>query len=224
MRILIVEDDELTAAALETLFTDQNYAVERTQDSSEAVALADAFEYDLILVDAVLPELNGVNFCRQLRSQGHQMPLLFLTENDSGHDRAMGLDAGADDYVVKPFDPEELTARVRALLRRCQTTASPNLVWEHLTLDPSACEVTYQAQLLPFTPKEYALMELLMRHPRRVFSCDMILEHLWTYAETPSEEAVRTHVKGLRQKLKAAGAPTDLVETVYGIGYRLKPQ
>jgi PAS domain S-box-containing protein len=223
MRILIVEDDELNAKALEALFSQQNYAVERAAAGQAALDLVDAFEYDLILSDVMLPDLDGVSLCRQLRSQGHQTPILLLTGKDSGHDKAIGLDAGADDYVVKPFDPEELAARVRALLRRGQGTESPILEWEHIRLDPKACEVIYNDTLLPLTPKEYALLELLMRNSRRVFSCGMVLEHLWTYEDTPGEEAVRTHVKGLRQKLKAAGAPSDLIETVYGIGYRLKP-
>lgn len=223
MRILIVEDDALNAQALEHLFTEQNYAVERVADGQVAAEFVEAFEYDLILSDVMLPGLDGVSLCRQLRSQGYSTPILLLTGKDSGHDKAIGLDAGADDYVVKPFDPEELTARVRALLRRSQGTESPILEWENIRLDPQACEVTYAGDLLQLTPKEYALLELLMRNNRRVFSCGMVLEHLWTYEDAPGEEAVRTHIKGLRQKLKAAGAPPDLIETVYGIGYRLKP-
>lgn len=223
MRILVAEEDEVTAEALKTLLVNQNYAVELAAEGRTAVELVEAFDYDLILSDVMLPELDGVSLCRQLRSQGYQIPILLLTGKDSSHDRAIGLDAGADDYVVKPFDPEELAARVRALLRRGEAINPPVLKWENLQLDPRACETRYRDVLLQLTPKEYALLELLMRNNRRVFSCGMILEHLWTYEDTPGEEAVRTHIKGLRQKLKAAGAPTDLIETVYGIGYRLKP-
>lgn len=151
------------------------------------------------------------------------MPILLLTGRDSSHDKAIGLDAGADDYVVKPFDEEELVARIRALLRRGGSTSLPVLEWGSLKLDPTTHEATYDEQPLQLTPKEYALLELLLRNNRRVFSCGVILEHLWSYEETPGEEAVRTHIKGLRQKLKVAGAPADLIETVYGIGYRLKP-
>ncbi len=222
MKILVVEDDLLVADALRNTLSSLNYAVEVVNDGRAGLDCIEAFNYDLLLLDVILPELDGITLCRHVRSQGYLMPILLLTSKDSKHDRAVGLDAGADDYVVKPFDPEELSARIRALLRRGSDNAQPILTWEDLTLDPRNCEVTYQQQLLTLTPKEYALLELFLRHNRRLFSCGAILEHLWAYEDTPSEEAVRTHIKGLRHKLKAVGAPHDLVETVYGIGYRLK--
>lgn len=222
MKILVVEDDELNAYALTAVLTNQNYAVEVATDGDAAWDLIQTYDYDLILLDVMLPKLDGISLCRQIRSSGLQMPILLLTGRDSSHDKAIGLDAGADDYVVKPFDQEELIARIRALLRRKVVTSQPVLEYGQLQLDPSSCEVTYAGKLLPLTPKEFALLELFLRNNHRVFSCDMILEHLWSYEDTPQEEAVRTHIKGLRHKLKAVGAPNDLVETVYGIGYRLK--
>jgi diguanylate cyclase (GGDEF)-like protein len=224
MRILVVEDDELTAHSLLAILTAHNYAVETATDGEAGLNLVSAFDYDLVLSDVMLPKLDGISLCRKIRSQGLQMPILLLTGCDSGHDKAIGLDAGADDYVVKPFDEEELIARVRALLRRGSTVSQPILEWGDLQLDPGSCEVTYGAKPLVLTPKEYALLELFLRNSRRVFSCGMILEHLWAYEETPGEDAVRTHIKGLRQKLKAAGVPGHVIETVYGIGYRLKPE
>jgi PAS domain S-box-containing protein len=224
MKILVVEDDELNAYALTAVLTNQNYAVEVANDGEAAWDLIQTYDYDLILLDVILPKLDGISLCRQIRSSNLQMPILLLTGRDSSHEKAIGLDAGADDYVVKPFEQEELVARVRALLRRGGTTSQPVLEWGNLRLDPSSCEVTYKEDLLSLTPKEYALLELFLRNSRRVFSCGMILEHLWSYEDTPGEEAVRTHIKGLRQKLKTVGAPTDLIETVYGIGYRLKQQ
>lgn len=223
MRILIVEDDEFTAKALGSLLSDQNYAIETAADGEAGWELVESFSYDLILLDVMLPKLDGISLCQRIRSRGLQMPILLLTGRDTGHDKAIGLDAGADDYVVKPFNAEELVARIRALLRRGGAATTPVLEWSNLRLDPSTCEVSYGARLLPLTPKEYALLELFLRNHHRVYSCSMILEHLWSFEDTPGEEAVRTHIKGLRQKLKVAGAPTDLVETVYGIGYRLKP-
>lgn len=224
MRVLVVEDDDLTAQALATVLTQQNYAVEVAADGETGWELVTSSPFDLILLDVMIPKLDGLELCRRLRSHSYQTPILLLTGLDSGHDKAIGLDAGADDYVVKPFDPEELVARIRALLRRGSGAAQPVLEWGHLGLDPSTCQVTYLDTPLALTPKEYALLELFLRNHRRVFSCSAILDHIWTFEDAPGEEAVRTHIKGLRHKLKAAGAPADLVETVYGIGYRLKPE
>ena len=223
MRILVVEDDELTAKALTTVLVQQNYAVEVAIDGGVAWELVESFDFDLILLDVMIPKLDGIALCRKLRSRGYQMPILLLTGRDGGHDKAIGLDAGADDYVVKPFDPEELVARIRALLRRSNAVSQVVLEWGNLRLDPISCEAIYGGKLLSLTPKEYALLELFLRNSRRVFSCGVILEQIWSFDEMPGEEAVRTHIKGLRQKLKATGAPADLIETVYGIGYRLKP-
>jgi DNA-binding response OmpR family regulator/HPt (histidine-containing phosphotransfer) domain-containing protein len=220
LRILVVEDDRLVADALKSTLSNCNYAVEIADDGRTGLDFIEAFDYDLLLLDVMLPKLDGISICRHVRSQGYTMPILMLTAIDG--DRAVGLDAGADDYAIKPFNPEDLTARIRALLRRGSDTARPILTWEHLTLDPRNCEVAYKEKSLALTPKEYALLELLLRHNCRVFSCGAILEHLWTYQDAPSEEAVRTHIKGLRYKLRMAGAPANLVETVYGIGYRLK--
>jgi DNA-binding response OmpR family regulator/HPt (histidine-containing phosphotransfer) domain-containing protein len=222
MKILVVEDDLLLAEALRSTLASHNYAVEVAHDGRAGLDCIEAFNYDLLLLDVVLPKLDGISLCHHIRSQGYTMPILLLTSKDSNHDRAVGLDAGADDYVIKPCDPEELSARIRALLRRGTDNVRSILTWKDLTLDPRNCQVTYQERVLTLTPKEYALLELFLRHNQRLFSCGAILEHLWTYEDAPSEEAVRTHVKGLRQKLKAVGAPHNLVETVYGIGYRLK--
>jgi diguanylate cyclase (GGDEF)-like protein len=145
-----------------------------------------------------------------------------LTTRDASSDRIIGLDAGADDYVAKPFDLPELLARIRALLRRNRTALIPQLEWEHLQLDPNTCQVHYQRKLLHLTPKEYGLLELLLRNPQRIFSCSALIDHLWSFDDPPTEETVRSHVKGVRQKLKTSKAP-DPIETVYGMGYRLKP-
>jgi DNA-binding response OmpR family regulator len=231
MRILVVEDDELTVQALTAILTVHGYAVEVATTGAEGLELLDSFEYDLLILDVQLPNVDGIEICRQVRALGqniqhersaHAIPILMLTGRDSHHDRALGLDAGADDYVVKPFDEEELVARIRALLRRGGSSTTALLEWGKLKLNPSTREVTYQAKPLTLTPKEYGLLELFLRNSRRVFSCSSILDHLWTYEDTPGEEAVRTHIKGLRQKIKAVGAPSDLVETVYGVGYRLR--
>jgi DNA-binding response OmpR family regulator/HPt (histidine-containing phosphotransfer) domain-containing protein len=223
MRILVVEDDPIIAQLIETILQHHKYAVDFAADGQMGLELSGAYEYDAILLDVSLPKKDGIAVCQQIRSGGNTVPILLLTGLNSPADRARGLDAGADDYLGKPFDPEELLARLRAILRRSHQASTPILRWGNLALDPVSATVTYGDKLVSVTPKEYALLELLLRNSKRVFSCDAILDHLWSYDGTPSEEAIRTHIKGLRHKLKLAGAAPDLIETVYGIGYRLKP-
>lgn len=221
MRILLVEDDERIADALAEDLTDQHYTVDVAYDGRAGLELNDAFIYDLILLDLMLPEIDGIAVCRQLRAQGCYTPVLMLTARDTTTDKVLGLDAGADDYMVKPFELEELSARIRALLRRGNAALPPVLEWENLRLDPNTCEVSYRGQFLALTPKEYQLLELFLRNGRRVFSRTQILDHLWSFDAPPAEDTVKMHIRGIRQKLKAVGAPGDLIETVYGLGYRL---
>jgi DNA-binding response OmpR family regulator len=223
MKILLVEDDERIADALAEDLTDQYYVLDVAYDGQEAWKLIDGFTYDLILLDVMLPQIDGISLCRQLRSQNCATPILMLTARDTVSDRVLGLDVGADDYVVKPFDLEELAARIRSLLRR-SGGAPPPLVyaWGDLTLDPRTCDVLYQQQPLSLTPKEYGLLELFVRSGRRVYSSSQLIEQVWSLGECPTEETVRSHIKGLRHKLKHAGAPADFIETVHGLGYRLK--
>lgn len=223
MKILVIEDDLLISKVISVILGNHRYAVEVAPDGQAGWDLIESFDYDLIILDVNLPRLDGIALCRRIRGKGLQVPVMLLTGCDSSHEKAIGLDAGADDYMVKPFEEEELVARVRALLRRSELSTQPILIWGELRLDPSCCQATYRSELLTLTPKEYTLLELFLRNSKRVFSCGMILEHLWAFEEMPGEEAIRTHIKGLRQKLKKAGAPHDLIETVYGIGYRLKP-
>lgn len=222
MRVLLVEDDEFIAETLETALVRENYAVDLAIDGEIGWQLIESFAYDLILLDVILPKLDGITLCRQLRQRNYQTPVLLLTAQNSSTDRVTGLDAGADDYMVKPFELSELFARMRVLLRRGNSPVIPILAWEDLQLDPASCQVHFGDRPLHLTPKEYRLLELFLRNPRHVFSRSGILEHLWRLEETPSEDTVTAHIKGLRQKLKYAGAATDFIETVYGMGYRLK--
>jgi DNA-binding response OmpR family regulator len=146
-----------------------------------------------------------------------------LTARDTSSDKVLGLDIGADDYVVKPFDLPELLARIRALLRRETVAFSPILEWERLTLNPGECQVMYSHSPLTLTPKEYGLLELFLRNGSRVLSRSAILERVWAFEDIPGEETVKVHLRSLRQKLKAAGAPPNLIENIYGLGYRLNP-
>ncbi|GAB4368865.1 MAG: response regulator [Elainellaceae cyanobacterium] len=222
MKILLIEDDALIAEPLAKALADQRYSVDVAEDGQTGWELIETFSYDLILLDVMLPELDGISLCRRLRSQGNQTPILLLTAQDASTDKAVGLDAGADDYVVKPFNLQELLARIRALLRRGNTLLPSRLEWQNLTLDPSACEVTCNGQLLRLTPKEYRLLELFLRNPHRIFSISSLIDHIWSFEEIPSEDTIRSHIRGLRQKLRAAEIATDPIETVYGIGYRLR--
>ncbi len=221
MKILLVEDDERIARALAEALSDQNYAVDIAIDGEEGWAYVEAYQYSLILLDWMLPKLDGIHFCQRLRQRGLHTPVLLLTAKDTSTDKVIGLDAGADDYVVKPFDLQELMARIRALLRRGNSTLPPMMEWGKLRLDPGTTEVVYGNQTLHLTPKEYQLIELFLRQSRRILNRSTILEQLWTSEEPPGEETVKVHIRSLRQKLAAAGA-TDFIETVYGLGYRLK--
>ena len=222
MKILLIEDDELVAHRLIKALTAQKYSIDIAADGQEGWELVESFSYDLIVSDIILPKLDGISFCQRLRSQGIRTPVILLTAQDSSTKKVMGLDAGADDYMTKPFDLQELLARIRALLRRGSSSLPPILKWGDLHLNPGTMEVVYQDKPLHLTPKEYSLLELFLRHPHRVFSRSTILDRLWSFEESPGEETVTAHIKGLRMKLKAAGLTKAPIETVYGIGYRLK--
>ncbi|MEC4812740.1 MAG: response regulator [Scytonema sp. PMC 1069.18] len=223
MKILLVEDDEAIAKPLAAALSKQHYVVSVAGDGQAGWEFATLVGCDLILLDVILPKVDGISLCRKLRREGYQMPILLLTAKNSRKDKVIGLDAGADDYVVKPFDFQELTARIRALLRRGHSALPPVLEWGNLCLEPSSYEVTYNSQVLHLTPKEYAILELFLRNNQRVFSRSAIIENLWTFDDQPEENTIKSHIKSLRQKMIAVGAPKDFIETVYGLGYRLKP-
>ncbi|HEY9833076.1 MAG TPA: response regulator transcription factor [Stenomitos sp.] len=224
MKILLVEDDERTTDALAEILVDkQNYIVDIAADGEAGWQFLESSSYDLVVLDVMLPKLDGISLCQRLRREGVQTPVLMLTARDTSNDKVMGLDAGADDYVIKPFDLPELMARIRSLMRRGSTALPSVLEWEHLRVDPSNCRVTYAGKLLHLTPKEYGLLDLFLRNSHRILSRSFIIEHLWSYDNPPTEDTVKVHLKELRKKLKAVGAP-ELLEAVYGMGYRLKQQ
>lgn len=229
MKILCVEDDQGLAGLIQQALIKQHYQVELATDGLMGWNLAETETYDLILLDWMLPKLTGIKFCQQLRTEKYSVlnpnrdtPVLLMTAMDTVTHKVMGLNAGADDYVVKPLDLDELLARVRALMRRSQTTRSPLLHWGEVCLNPNRCEVMYQSQPIALGPKEYELLELFLRNPDQIFSLNRLLTALWNIDDMPSEGAVRAHIKGLRQKLKQAGAE-DPIDTLYKLGYRLKP-
>ncbi len=223
MRILVVDDDEILIDVLKQSLTSQRHVVDVAEDGQMGWEYVQSGEYELILLDIDLPELDGVSLCEKMRSQGYTTPILLMTAKDASQDRIRGLDAGADDYLTKPLDLGELNARIRALSRRGEVIPTTVLDVNGLRLNPSSCEVSYQKQLIKLTAKEYSLLELFLRNPTRVFSRSQILDRIWTFDDPPLEESVKAHIKGLRKKLKKAGA-IDWIENVYGIGYRLNPQ
>ncbi|MDJ0898583.1 MAG: response regulator transcription factor [Xenococcus sp. MO_188.B8] len=224
MRILIVEDDDRIAKPLAEDLRHQHHAVEIARDGIEGWEYTQAIAYDLILLDLMLPRLDGISLCKQLRKEKYNALILMLTAKDTLTDKVLGLDAGADDYLVKPFELEELAARIRALSRRSLETKPPILSYGKLQLDSTADKVTYDGEILLLTPKEYMILELFLRNPERVFSRSEILDKLWEFDKVikASDRTVRTHITNLRHKLKAVGMSADCIETVYGLGYRLR--
>ncbi|MGA9379047.1 MAG: response regulator [Phormidium sp.] len=223
MKILLVEDDLFTGDLLSATLKTHRYIVELATDGQIALQLANVCNYDLIILDVQIPKLDGISVCRQLRSSGCTTPILILTAKDSNDDIITGLDAGADDYVAKPCEPAQLLARIRALLRRgsvnCPTTV---LTWGNLCLDPALAQVKYEQQVVNLRSKEYSLLELFLRHPQRIFSRNAIIDHLWKIDNCPTEHAVTNLIKDLRRQLKAVGMKEEFIETVYGLGYRIK--
>ncbi len=223
MKILLIEDDDITRELLAEELTAARYVVEQASDGELGLELASLWVYDLIVLDLQIPKLDGLNVCRQLRNRGITTPILILTAQDDQDDIVTGLDAGADDYVTKPFQVCQVLARIRALLRRgAANDKTPALNWGKLSLDPATTTVTYGGQAISLTPKEYSLLELFLRNPQRVFSRSTILDHLWTMDDYPTEGAVTNLVKDLRNRLKRNGIKETVIQTVYGLGYRLQ--
>ena len=222
MKILVVEDDHQISRVLQATLKQHLYSVDVAFDGQAGWELTETIKYDLILLDVMLPKLDGISFCKRLRDRGCQTLVMMITSRSTVADRVLGLNSGADDYVIKPFAMPELEARIQTLLRRRAFATLPILQWGKLQIDRRACEVTYDRTRLELTPKELSLLELLL--DGQVYSQSAIVDQLWSLEEEPPrEDAVRAHIKRLRQKLKLVEAQ-ELIETVYGQGYRLNPQ
>lgn len=222
MRILLIEDDQRIAEPLTEHLRHQYHVVDLASDGITGFEQALIVSYDLILLDLMLPRLDGITLCKHLRAERCQALILMLTAKDTTTDKVIGLDAGADDYLVKPFKLAELAARIRALSRRSLDIKPTILTHGNLQLDPSTCQVNYGQHRLPLTPKEYTILEVFLRSPTRVFTRSELLDKLWEFEEVPGEETIKTHLTNLRRKIKAAGCESDLIRSVYGIGYRLQ--
>ncbi len=227
MRILVADDEPAVRTSLERALRLDGYDVSLAGDGREALAALAAAggrdPVDAVVLDVLMPELGGIEVCRRLRDAGDRTPVLMLTARDRIADRVRGLDAGADDYLVKPFALEELRARLRALLRRSDTGADARelLSFADLTLDPVAHEVRRGERAIELTRTEYLLLELLLRHPRQVLPRSTIFEHVWGYDFGATSNSLEVYVGYLRRKTEAAGEPR-LLHTVRGVGYVLR--
>jgi two-component system, OmpR family, copper resistance phosphate regulon response regulator CusR len=221
MRVLIVEDERKISAYVKRGLKEQGYAADAAFDGQEALDLASAASYDLIVLDILLPGVDGLSVCRQLRKRGLRVPILMLTARDAVDDRVAGLDAGADDYLVKPFAMKELLARLRALTRRgSESSKSPVLRAADLSMDTTAHRVRRGSRAVELTAKEYAVLECLLREPDRVFTRTMIAEHVWNYDIYNESNVVDVYIRNLRRKIDD-GFDLKLLHTVRGTGYRL---
>lgn len=221
MRILIVEDELDLANALARGLRQQGYAVDIAVNGEEGCELGEVNEYDLAILDLNLPKLDGLEVCRRMRSSKPELLILMLTARSRLEDKIIGLDLGADDYLVKPFHFEELTARIRALLRRDLRVREPMLHAGGLKLDPASRTAWQGKRRLELTSKEFAVLEYLMRHPGEVVSQEELIEHIWNEDVNLFTASVRVHIHSLRCKLGDSAICPQYIETIMGIGYRL---
>ncbi len=219
-RVLIIEDDEGIVRVLRRALTYEGYQVETALDGEGGLAQAREWRPDLVILDLMLPGMDGLEVTQRVRTEGN-IPILMLTAKDTINDRVQGLDAGADDYMTKPFDLDELLARVRALLRRTQLERAPVLTFNDLTLDTSTRLATRKGRPIALTAKEYDLLELFMRHPRQVMTREMIFDRVWGYDFGGESNVLDVYIRYLRQKLENEGE-IRLIHTVRGVGYVLR--
>ena len=219
-RVLIIEDDEGILRVLRRALNYENYQVETAVDGESGLAVARDWRPDLVILDLMLPGMDGLEVTQRMRMDGN-IPILMLTAKDTINDRVLGLDAGADDYMTKPFELDELLARVRALLRRTQLERAPVLTFNDLTLDTSTRQASRHGRQVPLTAKEYDLLELFMRHPRQVMTREMIFDRVWGYDFGGESNVLDVYIRYLRQKLETEGE-MRLIHTVRGVGYVLR--
>jgi DNA-binding response OmpR family regulator len=223
MRILIVEDEIKLANALKRGLELQNYAVDTVYDGETGYDLASTERYDLIILDVMLPKMDGIKICTQLRQNKIDSPILMLTAKGQISDKTTGLDAGADDYLVKPFSFEELFSRIRALVRRANKNSDPQLQVKDLVLDPGTFKVKRANQLIELSAKEFSVLEYLMRNKNKVVTKEQIVNHAWNYDTDVLPSTVEVHIKNIRDKIeKPFGTP--LIYTVRGFGYEISDE
>jgi DNA-binding response OmpR family regulator len=217
-KILLVEDDPELAHLIVSILAVERHNLDVVGDGQTALAQLKLSKYELIILDWMLPTLSGMEVCRQFREKGGATPILMLTSKSSPEEKESGLDAGADDYLTKPFNVKELAARIRALLRRPHSVSSKTLQIGTIVLDPKSVKVYKNDDEIHLLPKEFSLLELFMRYPNQVFSGDALLERVWAADTAASLDTVRTYIKTLRKKIDTEGS-ASLIRTVHGVGY-----
>lgn len=224
MRVLIIEDEEKLARALKTGLEREGFAVDYLLEGESGQQRIEMYrsDYDVVVLDLMLPGKNGFEVCREVRDKGITLPILILTARDTIDDKVLALDNGADDYIVKPFAFDELLARVRALLRRPKEVLPATLQIDDLVLDPTRREVSRNGEKIELTLKEFELLYCLMRQPGRVFSREDIFSNLWDFADNSLSNVIDVHIKNLRRKIADEENDQKLLETVRGVGYRIR--
>ncbi|NRA70501.1 MAG: response regulator transcription factor [Gammaproteobacteria bacterium] len=225
-RVLVVEDEKDLADLLVINLNQAGYETEQAQEGDTGLALALSGQFDLIVLDVMLPKLDGMEICRQVRLQDQQTPIIMLTARDTETDRVMGLEIGADDYLTKPFGLRELMARVKALLRRSGINQEPEtekaLIYPGFMVDPISHKVTVDEQELSLTSTEFDLLFFLARHPGQVFSRAQLLDSVWGYNHLGYEHTVNSHINRLRAKLEHGHRTSKYVHTIWGVGYKFE--
>ncbi|HEY9786952.1 MAG TPA: response regulator transcription factor [Candidatus Obscuribacterales bacterium] len=216
-KVLIVEDEADLAGQIRQWLTREHYTVEIADNGQSAMELLRVYQYDVVILDWMLPGMSGIEVCKQFRSRGGKTPVIMLTAKSSVDEKEEGLDSGADDYLAKPFHLKELAARVRALIRRGSQAKTNVLTHGNIELDPIARKVTRDGKDVHLEPKEFNLLEFFMRNPNQVFSAEALITRVWESDTLVSNDAIRTYIKGLRKKLD----DSSIISTVHGVGYKM---
>lgn len=220
-KILLVEDDIELSQSIEDWLTDEHHVVDVINSGAEVLNRLRFDQYDLLILDWQLPGMSGIEICKSFRGSGGNTPILMLTGKSEVSEKETGLDAGADDYLTKPFHPRELSARLRALLRRPKDFSQTVLKIGDIELDPASFSVTRDGEQVPLLPREFALLEFFMRHPDQVFSAEALLDRVWSADSEASPDTVRVHITKLRGKIDSPGKPS-MIKTLHRLGYKLE--
>ena len=223
MNVLVVDDEPAVRGSLRRALGLEGYEISTADDGQDALEALAEYDFEAVILDIAMPGIDGIEVCRRVRRSGDRTPILMLTARDAVDDRVAGLDAGADDYLSKPFALRELVARLRALMRRTETAEEPVLEFADLTLNRQTRDVRRGDRAIELTRTEFSLLELLLSHPRLVLSRSQIFEHVWGYDFGPTSNSLGVYVGYLRRKLEADGEPR-LIQTIRGVGYSLRQE